>query len=458
LSVLRKLASIKRNGGFRVSVEQLRRLEQLRSGQLTITDAEEEPSPPSFIADIRDVEVFVDEGGPAMFECRVEPKHDLNLEVRWYHDGEELVSDGRIKICHEYGHASLHIFYTYPEDEGTYICKATNEIGEMETSAELICRPLPQIRFETPALQEDRDTEIQLIKEAAARNGVRAKLHGDEVYEEGEDQVPRFLLRMDHYPKLLAGQPIALQTFVVPVGDPDLKIEWFLNGEPLLFKSSFNPSYDHGVLSLSINKVYPDDFGEFSVRATNRYGEAELSSWVGETGGLPEAEQDEPDLPAWCNKVEKGRLAVECPPEITKHLVDIEIGETSTVKLEVALIGNPRPEVIWSMEGEELVNSRHVQIREKEGRTTLILINISADMAGEYRCTAVSNLGSDMTEARIGITPLTPEELAKQARIEEEGLRQLVQSEERKLLEKKRRKQEKEQKQRETREKAKRKH
>ena len=43
-------------------------------------------------------------------------------------------------------------------------------------------------------------------------------------------------------------------------------------------------------------------------------------------------------------------------------------------------------------------------------------------------------------------------------RIEEEGLRQLVQSEERKLLEKKRRKQEKEQKQRETREKAKRKH
>jgi len=25
------------------------------------------------------VEVFVDEGEPAMFECRVEPKHDLNL-------------------------------------------------------------------------------------------------------------------------------------------------------------------------------------------------------------------------------------------------------------------------------------------------------------------------------------------------------------------------------------------
>ena len=26
-----------------------------------------------------------------MFECRVEPKHDLNLSVRWYRNDEELV-------------------------------------------------------------------------------------------------------------------------------------------------------------------------------------------------------------------------------------------------------------------------------------------------------------------------------------------------------------------------------
>ena len=37
-------------------------------------------------------QVFVAEGEPAMFECRVEPKHDLNLAVRWYRNDEELVS------------------------------------------------------------------------------------------------------------------------------------------------------------------------------------------------------------------------------------------------------------------------------------------------------------------------------------------------------------------------------
>ena len=83
--------------------------------------------------------------------------------------------------------------------------------------------------------------------------------------------------------------------------------------------------------------------------------------------------------------MEKGRLAVECPPEITKHLVDVEVGETETTKLEVHYIGNPRPEIFWTHNGQELRNSRHAQLREREGRSSLILINMDRKMAGEYR-------------------------------------------------------------------------
>ena len=136
------------------------------------------------------------------------------------------------------------------------------------------------------------------------------------------------------YFQLLAGQGVTLETFVVPVGDQDMKLEWFLNKEPLLFKSSFTPVYDYGFIGLSINKVYPDDFGEFSVRVTNKYGAAEMVSWVGEyPAGQSPGGEDEPDLPAWCNKVEKGRLAVECPPEITKHLMDIEVRGRSLINI-----------------------------------------------------------------------------------------------------------------------------
>ena len=52
-------------------------------------------------------------------------------------------------------------------------------------------------------------------------------------------------------------------------------------------------------------KVYPDDFGAVRVVATNRMGEAEMTSWVGVTpsGLAGSAEEEEAELPAWCNKV-----------------------------------------------------------------------------------------------------------------------------------------------------------
>jgi hypothetical protein len=34
-----------------------------------------------------------------------------------------------------------------------------------------------------------------------------------------------------------------------------VQVEWFLNDEPLLFKSNYGPVYDHGFLCLAITKV-----------------------------------------------------------------------------------------------------------------------------------------------------------------------------------------------------------
>ena len=216
---------------------------------------------------------------------------------------------------------------------------------------------------------------------------------------------------------------------MTPVGDPDMKLEWFLNKEPLLFKSSFTPVYDYGFVGLSINKVYPDDFGELCVVVSNKYGVSEMRSWLGEyPAGQDPGGEEEPDLPAWCNKVEKGRLAVECPPEITKHLMDIEVGETETAKLEVHFIGNPKPEVIWTKDGEELANSSHVQLRERENKTTLQLINVNPSMAGEYRLVVISSLGSDLTFCQLSVAPLHREERQRLQQMQRTGLDQLIRS------------------------------
>ena len=184
-----------------------------------------------------------------------------------------------------------------------------------------------------PAFDSPSETvQLGLIKDAAARHGVRAKLSGTEIYREGLNQSPRFLLNMESYPKvsflyqvnecnifvqLLAGQGVNLETFVTPVGDPDMKLEWFLNKEPLLFKSSFTPVYDYGFVGLSINKVYPDDFGSLSVVVSNKFGVAEMTAWLGEHPAGGEREE-EPDLPAWCNKVSKTHVTIL--PEMMEHI------------------------------------------------------------------------------------------------------------------------------------------
>ena len=59
LAFLRKLAEIKRSGQFRMSMEQLRRLDSIKQGQFTAAITEdEEPMPPKFLTDIQDAEVM----------------------------------------------------------------------------------------------------------------------------------------------------------------------------------------------------------------------------------------------------------------------------------------------------------------------------------------------------------------------------------------------------------------
>ena len=60
-------------------------------------------------------------------------------------------------------------------------------------------------RFQLPPFEDpDESVQMSLLKEATARHGIRAKLRGDEIYQEGLKQAPRFLLNMEHYPKVIS--------------------------------------------------------------------------------------------------------------------------------------------------------------------------------------------------------------------------------------------------------------
>ena len=109
------------------------------------------------------------EGEPVHFNCRVEPKHDPKLQIKWFFNNKELAQGHRFRITHEFGYVALDILYTYPEDEGEYVCKAINELGEDITKCKLMCKELPAIQLENQVPKGMKKSEQLVQMEAAMK-------------------------------------------------------------------------------------------------------------------------------------------------------------------------------------------------------------------------------------------------------------------------------------------------
>lgn len=75
-----------------------------------------------------------------------------------------------------------------------------------------------------------------------------------------------------------------------------------------------------------------------------------------------------------------------------------------TAKFEATFAGNPKPTVTWLKDGEELANSRKVQMRVKGFRTTLALIDVADEDVGYYVCKVSNDVGTDTSRAGLTLS------------------------------------------------------
>lgn len=76
---------------------------------------------------------------------------------------------------------------------------------------------------------------------------------------------------------LSEGQLAHLEAQVEPVGDPNLKIEWFHNGKPVGHTARMKAIHDFGFVVLELIPAEPQDSGKWVCRASNKKGQAETS-------------------------------------------------------------------------------------------------------------------------------------------------------------------------------------
>lgn len=99
-------------------------------------DVEKPGQRPVFLTALTSLE-NLKESDRAHFECRVEPINDPDLKIEWFLNGNLIRAGHRYRTTHDFGYVAMDILYAYAEDSGTYMCKATNKLGEAVNTCNL---------------------------------------------------------------------------------------------------------------------------------------------------------------------------------------------------------------------------------------------------------------------------------------------------------------------------------
>lgn len=337
-----------------------------------------------------------------------EPIDDNQLKVLWFHNNRPLLTGSRVKTINEFGYVVLEISPAYPEDTGDYVCKAVNAAGEAVTSTQLTVAPKESIDFMSQ-LPEKMGGAQQRIHELETRRPLEAEK------PDADHGAPKFVTQLPSPPQLREGAMVRLEAQVQPVSDPQLRVEWFHNNDPVRNTSRMKAYHDFGVVVMELI-AEPQDTGTWTCRATNPQGQAETSCQlevIGDSGisyewvSPGERRERIEELEGWLARP-KGELAETAgdfgPPSFSQQLVDLgELGETESTAFvcSVEPVGDPTLRIEWEHDGHPIPYSNRIQMANDFGAISLIIKHLLSHDSGEYRCVARNAKGEASTTGRV---------------------------------------------------------
>jgi titin len=157
----------------------------------------------------------------AHFECKLDPINDPNLTVEWFKDGRPMMVGSRFKPIFDFGYVALDILQLIAEDSGVYTCRATNAKGVDEVTVRLNVSSSKSIIQASQVNVE----KLQYIEDKSSK-----KFKYD---EEIITQAPVFTSSLKNI-EIREGQRAHFESRIIPVSDPNLKVQWFKDNQPVL--------------------------------------------------------------------------------------------------------------------------------------------------------------------------------------------------------------------------------
>lgn len=105
-----------------------------------------------------------------------------------------------------------------------------------------------------------------------------------------------------------------------------------------------------------------------------------------------------------------------CPPSFVTGLKpDLEVKDGTKMELVVKVTGDPCPQVTWTKDGVVLSSSDILEVKYKNGTSSVTVNEVFPEDAGRYACKATNTKGSVETSSRVTIAPMPKAKTAKPA-------------------------------------------
>lgn len=346
----------------------------------------------------------VSEGKNIHLECRLEPMGDPTMRVEWFQNGRPVTVGSRFRTYYDFGFVALDIIHATSIDSGEYTVRATNHLGSAHTSA--CVRVIGRSDIDTETQHEMSLEQIQMLEDASRQ---RRTLQEDITVM----QAPHFT-RPLHNIETIEGTNVHMECRLQPVGDPTMKVDWFVNGHPVKTGHRFRPAYDFDYVALDLLSVYPVDSGVYTCQARNQLGEAVTSCSVRviakkdlitesqHPSGLEKIQYLE-DSSRYKKSEYMDELITVKPRFVTKpkNLNNMREGQHAHFECKLEPVTDSNLKVEWYKNGRPVTVGHRFRPIHDFGYVALDIVDLIAEDSGTYTCRAVNAIGSDETTCTL---------------------------------------------------------
>ncbi|XP_051161941.1 muscle M-line assembly protein unc-89 isoform X2 [Leptopilina boulardi] len=276
----------------------------------------------------------------------------------WSHEGIPIEETSNLKIETNGGRSSLVIAEVFLKDAGSYLVIVKNSIGETTATCNISVKNQHKLN----------DTN-----------------NSESLFTDMKPMVPSIQLPLKDV-QIKEGESARLDCIII--GHPEPEVIWYHDDRPVKESADFQLLFQGDRCSLLIHEAFLDDSGLYKVVAINSSGEASSEC------SLSISPRESTKKP-------------ESPPVFVKLLTDLLVAEGEESIFECLITGEPKSEIKWYLNGDEIIENNRIKITQEENGTHILRISSTLpDDKGNYIAKATNRLGEAKAFAKLVVRVL----------------------------------------------------